>query len=191
MVLLLGVTTLRECRDAAHRGVYIFSIRDGTAIGFVKGRQAVVYGDFNPENPGMEPLRCNPGNLQEELPYELRGFFSHYKLRLMSGREFPWRRSIHSPVMDAEWFAYLGMRMLVISTWDERDPEDMPVLDAGIVLIRNNSRVSVPLICSMFRPSLIVSDGSNYPWHEERIESECAAEGVVFHSIRRDGCLIY
>ncbi len=189
-ILLCGtVSVVREVRSRTHRNGYVFALRGETAIALVNGRQATLFRGFGPSNFQSFDDPCPPGTIAiDELPREIRPFLWRYRL---DPSPFPLRQHIRSPGMEAIYTGSKGQRMLILGMWDENRCRGMPPFEADILVLCGNPRINVSRICDRFGISCIVADGSNHPFHVREIESACSAEGIRFHSTRRDGCFVY
>ena len=93
--------------------------------------------------------------------------------------------------MDAVYFVYREKRVLVLGGCDGSYYPFLPSLPIDILILCNNPRINIPLVCGRFNISMVVVDGSNYPSYTRRMEAACREAGVLFHSTRQSGSLIY
>ena len=153
-----------------HNGI-VFSIPRKTLIGFVQGREVVLF-------TGMDSV-CP----YDSIPYELGTFFHRNKLTAVHpGKTFPWYRVIHSPGMDGIYAVYGEKKILILFRMEEKALYGLPPLRADILVLCNNPRINIPLIIKHLDVSIIVADGSNYTSTLKRIEQECEEPGMPFHS---------
>ncbi len=184
-VLFMAGSGIRELQIRQHTGIYVFALSRETAIGFVNGRQAALFQPYHKDSLIHEA--------ELPLPYEIAAFFKNRRLKprvICQQSELPylWHRVIHSPGMEADFFVFMEKRILILREWDREYSGGFPVLMTDILVLCNNPKLNISLINKCFQPSLIVADGSNYPWISKQFETESGEAGVPFHSTRGQGC---
>jgi competence protein ComEC len=199
IILFLAVSAGREVRIRRQTGIYVFSLPCKTAVGFIKGREAGLY----------LPEVDRPGQIaQHGLPYSIEPFFRKRKLRPViiirmeqdvpakatsRGRDvLPFLRhwSIHSHALEADFFLYMGTRILILRNWDGSCVNGLPSLETDILLLCNNTPIQIDRIISYFNPQQVLADNSNYASYCREFQSACKKAGIPFSSSHSNGCII-
>lgn len=177
LAILLVISGVREFRLHTRDSMHFFHVPGKSAAVLTQGREAYIYGDVQ--------LPCTIDN----LPYGMKPYFRRMKLH--DPEPFPEAGLIRSPGMEGVLFRFSGKRILILRSCDCRYiPESaLPKLD--IVLLSNNPRISVASLIRHFRVSQIVTDGSCSYTYSRDVEIACRANGVAFHSTRREGCFSF
>jgi len=76
------------------------------------------------------------------------------------------------------------MRLLVLDTLQ---PYALKKLNPTHILLRNNPRINVDRLLSIYRPKYLISDGSNFPWNAVRWKVSCEEKGILFYNTREKG----
>ena len=76
------------------------------------------------------------------------------------------------------------MRLLVL---DSLQPYALKKLNPTHILLRNNPRINVDRLLSIYRPKYLISDGSNFPWNAARWKVSCEEKGILFYNTREKG----
>lgn len=76
------------------------------------------------------------------------------------------------------------MRLLVL---DSLQPYALKKLNPTHILLRNNPRINVDRLLSIYRPKYLISNGSNFPWNAVRLKVSCEEKGILFYNTREKG----
>jgi competence protein ComEC len=178
-VLLAASGLVRESRIRSHKGIYVFDLPGEPGVGFVSGNQLLFY---RPESGSHDTV-------SGEIPYETASFIRQWKLITTGENAMPgyWHREIHTACMDGDLIEFIGKRMLFLRRWDPHRSLRFPSLRVDVLLLCCNPEIRLSLAYKLFHPSLVIAAGNYGPPRLHRIELECMASGIRFHSIRNDG----
>ena len=59
------------------------------------------------------------------------------------------------------------------------------------ILLRNSPKINLEKVIKIFKPKLIIADGSNYKSYVKRWRKTCAKKSIHFHDTFKDGAFIY
>jgi len=55
------------------------------------------------------------------------------------------------------------------------------------ILLRNNPRINVDRLLSIYRLKYLISDGSNFPWNAAHWKVSCEEKGILIYNTREKG----
>ena len=193
---LLLVSGIRECRIRCHEKFYVFAIPRESAISFVRGKEYTMY----------RGGRIRSDTLQ--VPYALRNFMARQKLASPVSLSFPvpeaqdtipglpGRSGIEYCRIDTGGVQLLftqfrERRILILRRWPEDLTEVAVGLETDILVLVDNVTCNLDSLIHMFKPGLVIADGSNRPSCHDELERACMRSGIPFHSTEKDGFYVY
>jgi competence protein ComEC len=193
LALLLLVSLIREYRVRSHEGFYVFSIPRESAIGFVRGRTHSLY---------------RGGSIRGDsliIPYALRNFSARQQLAspdflslpasgspggggLRSGMEYC---RIDTGGVQLLFTLFRDRRIVILRQMPGHLTEMAPGLETDILVLVDNARCNLDFLNRVFKPGLIIVDGSSRPRYHDELERACMRHGIPFHSTEKAGFYVY
>lgn len=182
LILLLMVSCIREYRVRSQEACYVFSLPRESAISFVRGRQHTMY---------------RGGRMRGDtlvIPYAIRNFSTRHKLTSPdllscgSGLEYS---CIDSGGVQMIYTNFKNRSMLIISQLENPCPSRATSLETDILLLTDNVSCNLDSLIHVFKPGLIIVDGSSSTWYHTWVESACKDHGIPFHSTEKDGFYVF
>lgn len=199
VVLLLLISGYREYRVRTQEACYVFSIPRESAISFVRGKTNFLYRGGNIRGDTLK------------IPYALRNFFVYQKLSspvLLSGSNSGEKHTL--PGLPEEPPGWPGLahchidtvgQQLLYTIFNDRKiliiskipllPEAVLGLETDIMVLVDNASCNLDSIIHVFKPGMIIVDGSSHSWYHAKVERACIHYGIPFHSTEKDGIYVF
>ena len=116
--------------------------------------------------------------IAETLPLLLPFFACYFLLVLTLHLLIKGKKTLTSGLV------YLGYNFFGLDTLM---PYALKKLNPTHILLRNNPRINVDRLLSIYRPKYLISDGSNFPWNAARWKVSCEEKGILFYNTREKG----
>jgi competence protein ComEC len=188
-VMLMMVSGIREYRIRSHEACYIFAIPQESAISFVQGRNHAMY----------RGGRVSVDTLN--MPYALLNFSVRQKLSTpvylpgpIPGEQhiLPGLAYISIDTADMQLlFAIFKDRRMVILRKMSSFPSGTDGLETDILVLVDNVPCNLDSLIHVFRPGMVIVDGSSYSRFHEEAERACIRHGIPVHSTEKDGFYVY
>jgi competence protein ComEC len=196
VALLLLVSGIREYRVRSHEKFYVFSIPRESAISFVRGKNHSIY----------RGGRVRGDTLQ--VPFALRNFGARHKLSSpvflqgpVSGAQGtipgrPGRTGIEYYSIDTGgvqllFTVFRDCRIMILRRLTGYLPEEGLALETDILVLVDNVSCNLDSLIHVFKPGMIIVDGSNHSRYHTEMEKACIHHGILFHSTEKDGFYVY
>jgi hypothetical protein len=182
LAVLLLVSGIREYRVRSHEAFYVFSIRGESAISFIRGREHSLY----------RVGRIRGDSLQ--IPYTLRNFSVRHKLSspvFLPGQSGIQHCRIDTGGVRLLFTVFKDRRILILSQLSGCPPGDTVRLETDILVLVDNVPCNLDSLILVFKPGLIIVDGSNHSGYHVEMERACIHHGIPFHSTEKDGFYVY
>ena len=193
LAFLLLVSLIREYRVRSHEGFYVFSLPRESAISFVRGRTHSIY---------------RGGRIQGDtliIPYSVRNFSVRHQLSSpvflslpasgdpsgLTGRSGLEYCRIDTVGVQLLFTLFRDCRIVILGQMSGHLPENTPGLETDILVLVDNVACSLDLLKCVFKPGLIIVDGSSRSSYHDVIERACLHNGIPFHSTEKDGFYVY
>jgi competence protein ComEC len=62
-------------------------------------------------------------------------------------------------------------------------------LNPDYILLREDPKINLDRLLNLYKPKILISDGSNAPWNAEFWLQTCLKKGIIFHDTRSQGAL--
>ena len=180
--MYLLVSGIRDFRARSHEGFYVFSIPRESAISFIRGNDHSIY----------RGGRIRGDSLQ--IPYAIRNFCIRHKLS--SPVLFPNQSDLrHTCMVTREssmiYTLFKDRRILIIRQLSGYYEESTVSFETDILVLVDNVSCNLDKLLSVFKPGLIIVDGSSHPWYHEKVARACMRHGIPYHSTEKDGFYVY
>lgn len=182
VALLLLVSGIREYRLRSHEAFYVFSIPRESAISFVRGREHSMY----------RGGRTRGDTLQ--IPYALRNFSSRHKLSspvFLPARSGMEHCHIDTGGMRVLFTVIKNSKIVILRQISECLPRGTVGLETDILVLVDNVSCNLDSLILVFKPGLIIVDGSSHSRYHFEMERSCIHHGIPFHSTEKDGFYVY
>ncbi len=182
VAILLLVSGIREYRVRSHEAFYVFSIPRESAISFVRGRKHSMYRGGRIRGDTMQ------------IPYALRNFSSRHKLSspvLLSERSGIEHCRIDTGGMRLLFTVFKDRKIVILKKLPECLPGKAARLETDILVLVDNVSCNLDSLILVFKPGLIIVDGSSHSWYHFEMERACIHHGISFHSTEKDGFYVY
>ncbi len=182
VAILLLVSGIREYRVRSHEAFYVFSIRGESAISFIRGREHSLY----------RGGRIRGDSLQ--IPYALRNFSVRHKLSspvFLPGKSGIQHCRIDTGGVRLLFTVFKDRRILILSQLSELPPGNTVRLETDILVLVDNVSCNLESLIHVFKPGLIIVDGSSHSRYHIEMEKACIHHGIPFHSTEKDGFYVY
>jgi competence protein ComEC len=182
VAVLLLVSGIREYYVRSHEAFYVFSIRGESAISFIRGREHSLYRGWEMRRDSLQ------------IPYSLRNFNVRHKLSLpvfLPGRSGIQHCRIDSGGVRLIFSVFKDKKILIISQLSDYPPNETTVLDTDILVLVDNVSCNLDSWIHVFKPGLIIVDGSNHSRYHVEMERACIHNGIPFHSTEKDGFYVF
>ena len=182
VAVLLVASGIREHRVRSHEAFYVFSIPGESAISFIRGREHSLY------RGGM----IRGDSLQ--IPYALCNFSVRH--RLSSPVFLPGQSGLEHCRIDTGgvrllFTVFKDHRILIIRQLPVYPPDGTARLKTDILVLVDNVSCNLDSWKHVFKPGLIIVDGSNHSRYHVEMERACIHHGIPFHSTEKDGFYVY
>jgi competence protein ComEC len=188
VAMLLLVSGIREYRVRSQEGFYVFSVPRESALSFVRGREHFMYRGGKIHGDVLD------------IPYALRNFSARHKLSspvFLPGLpdtipRHPCRSCIEHCRIDSGGVQLLftefrDCRILILRRWPENLTEADVGLKTDLLVLVDNVSCNLGSLLHVFKPGLIIVDGSSDSWYHAEMERACIHHGIPFHSTEKDG----
>ena len=174
MALFLLVSGIREYRVRTQERFCVFSVPRESAIGFVRGKSLTL-------------LRA--GGIRGDslaLPYALRNYAQRYKLGPPGREGFEYRRldTLGTQFLHT---SFEGRNIMIMRKLNEFAVTDANGLQADVLVLVENASCNPGSMIDVFKPGLVIVDGSSRLLYHGKVEKACRERGVPFHSTEKDG----
>jgi competence protein ComEC len=180
--MFLLVSGIRDYRVRSHEGFYVFSIPRESAISFVRGHYHSIY---------------RGGRIRGDsliIPYAIRNFSIRQKLStpvFFPHQSVPRYACMATPEISMIYTLFKDRRILIIKKLSGFPAGGIHPLETDILVLVDNVSCNLDMLVSVFKPGLIIVDGSSHPWYHEKVERTCMLRGIPFHSTEKDGFYVY
>jgi competence protein ComEC len=177
---VLLVSGIREYRVRTQEGFFVFSIPRESAISFIRGKD---HGIYRGGEVRGEPL---------QLPYGLRNFSLRHKLSppvLLPAEVGSWmeQRCIDTGGVQLFFTRFRDRRIVILKQWPVTMPQGTAELPADILVLVDHVTGNPDSMMKVFKPGLIIMDGSSHPRYHDEMERTCRQRRIPFHSTEKDG----
>jgi len=210
LALSLLVSGIREYQVRRQEVCYMFSIPRESAISFVHGRRHSIYrGGRIHGDTLIIPYALRNFTVRKKLsppvflspPISATGFNLPFQQAVAPGQtgNTSWQA-------DGQGLAYgridtAGLRLLfaifkerrvvILSQMSINPPKGTIGLETDILLLVNNVSCNLDSLIHVFKPGLIIVDGSSHSRYHIEMEKACVYHGIPFHSTEKDGFYVY
>ena len=208
--MLLLVSGIREYRVRSHEAFYVFSIPRESAISFVRGRKHFMYrGGRIRGDTLIIPYALRNFSVRHKLssPVFLSGPISSTQNILpglpgttpgQSGAipRQPDRPGIANCRIDTGglrliFIAFKNRRIVILRQLSGYLPRGTVGLETDILVLVDNVSCNLDTLVHVFKPGLIIVDGSNHSRYHFEMERACIRNGIPFHSTEKDGFYVF
>ncbi len=182
IAMLLLVSGIREYRVRSHEAFCVFSIPRESAISFVRGRKHSMYRGGRIRGDTMQ------------IPYALRNFSSRHKLSspvLLSDRSGIEHCRIDTGGTRLLFTVFKDRRIVILRQLSGCLQEGTVGLETDILVLVDNVSCNLDSLILVFKPGLIIVDGSSHSRYHFEMERACIHHGIPFHSTEKDGIYVY
>jgi competence protein ComEC len=182
VAVLLVVSGIREHRVRSHEAFYVFSIPGESAISFIRGREHSFYRGGSIRGDSLQ------------IPYAFRNFSVRH--RLSSPVFLPGLSGIQHCRIDTGgvhllFTIFKEHRVLIVRQLPQYPPNETVRLKTDILVLVDNVSCNLDSWKHVFKPGLIIVDGSSHSRYHVEMERACIHHGIPFHSTEKDGFYVY
>ncbi|MCX2741699.1 ComEC/Rec2 family competence protein [Pontibacter anaerobius] len=175
---LLSVQEIREVvQQRQQRQLVVYSVRGSTGIGLVQGQQAMLVAD--------SVLQQNPQNYTFNVQPHL------WQLGVEQPQLVNLHNSSVAPTVllpdSNQLLVWQGQRWLILS----KPPKMQPKVGFAVdyLLLRQNVRLK-PEQLQQYTFNKLILDGSNSPWHRQRLRQQLDTLGVSYFDVAESGAFV-
>ncbi len=186
IALMLLVSCVREYRVRCHEGFYVFAIPRESAISLVRDKEHIMY----------RGGRIRSDTLQ--VPYVLRNFVARHKLSSPvalsfrgQGEEDAMPFHIDTKSLQLLFLQSGDRRIVVLRRWPDHLTGLAVGLETDILVLVDNVSCRFESLIEVFKPGLVIADGSSHPARHAALEKACERCGIPFHSTEKGGFYAY
>ncbi len=210
VAVLLLVSGIREYQVRTYEACYVFSIPRESAISFVRGRRHSIYrggwirGDtliipyalrnFSVRQKLSSPVYLSPpiSNTQNTLPFQPAAAPGQTgNIRWQAGRQGIAYGRIDTPGLRLLFAIFKERRIVILSQMSVNPPKGKVGLETDMLVLVNNVSCNLDSLIHVFKPGLIIVDGSSHSRYHNEMEKACVYHGIPFHSTEKDGFYVY